>query len=68
MPEGQGEEHLMLNLLSIFAMVLYFNFARVAVNRITGREYDPSFKARLVEHIVEFSLNGLGGYEKEKPW
>ncbi|MCK4729521.1 MAG: CerR family C-terminal domain-containing protein [Desulfobacterales bacterium] len=65
MPEGLGEERLILNILSIFAMVLYFNFARVAVTRITGYEYDTAFKARLVEHIVEFSLKGLGGLEKE---
>lgn len=61
MPEGEGKEHLMLNILSIFATVLYFNFARVAVTRITGHEYDPAFKARLVKHIVEFSMKGLGG-------
>ncbi|MBN1840927.1 MAG: CerR family C-terminal domain-containing protein [Deltaproteobacteria bacterium] len=60
MPEGLGEEHLMLNILSIFAMVLYFNFARMAVTRITGREYNSAFEARLVKHIMEFSLKGLG--------
>lgn len=54
-----GEEDLLLNMLSIFAQVLYFNFARVPVTRITGREYDPVFRARLVEHITEFSLKGL---------
>ena len=59
MPEGLEEERLMLNILSIFAMVLYFNFARVAVSRITGRKYDSAFKARLVEHIMAFSLKGL---------
>lgn len=64
MPEGLGEERLMLNILSIFAMVLYFNFARVAVTRITGRQYDAAFKARLVEHIMAFSLRGLGFHEK----
>ena len=64
-PEGLGQERLMLNILSMFAMVLYFNFARVAVSRITGHEYDSAFKARLVEHITEFSLRGLGVSEKE---
>jgi AcrR family transcriptional regulator len=66
MPTGLGEEHLLLNILSIFAVVLYFNFARVAVTRITGRQYDSAFKAQLVEHIVEFSLRGLGVSEKEE--
>lgn len=61
MPEGEGKEHLVLNILSIFATVLYFNFARAAVTRITGREYDQAFKARLIKHIVEFSMKGLGG-------
>jgi AcrR family transcriptional regulator len=64
MSKGIGEERLMLNILSIFAMVLYFNFARVAVTRITGREYDSAFKARLVEHIIEFTHRALGGDKK----
>ena len=64
MPKELAEERLMLNILSIFAMVLYFNFARVAVSRITGRRYDSTFKARLVEHIMDFSLKGLGLDEK----
>jgi hypothetical protein len=46
-------------------MVLYFNFARVAVTRITGREYDEAFKTRLVEHITGFALAGLGVSEPE---
>ena len=63
--KGQGQERLDLNILSIFAMVLYFNFARAAVKHVTGREYDQDFKSQLVEHIVEFSLKGLGGGEQE---
>ena len=64
MPEGLSEERLMLNILSMFATVLYFSFAHVAVTRITGHEYDAAFKAQLVEHITEFSVKGLGGIEK----
>lgn len=60
-----GEEQMLLNIFSIFGMVLYFNFARVAVSRVTGREYDAAFKARLVEQITEFSLKGLGVTEME---
>ena len=67
MPEGIAEERMMLNILSMFAVVLYFNFARVAVTRITGREYDEAFKAQLVEHVIKFSHKGLGGSEKEGP-
>jgi len=40
-------------------MVIYFNFARLPVMRVTGREYDDDFKERLVEHIVKFSVTGL---------
>jgi AcrR family transcriptional regulator len=64
MPEGLAEERLMLNVFSIFATVLYFSFAQVAVTRITGREYDAVFKAQLIEHITEFSVKGLGGIER----
>ena len=67
MPEGLGDERLILNILSTFSMVLYFNFARTAVTRISGREYDPDFKSRLVEHIIEFSLKGLDVSEKVEP-
>jgi AcrR family transcriptional regulator len=59
-PDKVSEEEMLLNIFSIFAMVLYFNFARVAVSRLTGRKYDPSFRAQLVEQITQFSLRGLG--------
>ncbi|MDY6970807.1 MAG: CerR family C-terminal domain-containing protein [Thermodesulfobacteriota bacterium] len=60
LPEGLGEEGRLLKVLSVLGMVLYFNFAREAVMRITGREYSAAFKDRLVDHIIEFSLTGLG--------
>lgn len=65
MPKELAAEQLLLKIMSVFAMVLHFNFARVAVTRVTGREYDPTFKAQLVEHIVEISLKGIGGEKKE---
>jgi len=55
------KDALLLDLLSVFAMVLYFSFAREAVTRITGRGYDEDFKACLVKQIAEFSLQGLRG-------
>jgi AcrR family transcriptional regulator len=61
-----GEEQMLLNIFSIFAMVLYFNFARVAVSRLTGRKYDSAFRALLVEQITQFSLRGLGVGKMEK--
>jgi TetR/AcrR family transcriptional regulator, regulator of cefoperazone and chloramphenicol sensitivity len=65
LPDGMGEDRLMLDMFSILAMVIYFNFARIAVTRMTGHEYDHAFRRRLVEHIVEFSVSGLGVGEKE---
>ncbi len=65
-PDKVGEEEMLLNIFSIFSMVLYFNFARVAVSRVTGRTYDPSFRAQLVEQITQFSLRGLGTGKMEE--
>ena len=65
-PDKVSEEEMLLNIFSIFAMVLYFNFARGAVSRLTGRKYDPSFRAQLVEQITQFSLRGLGAGKMEE--
>jgi len=64
--DESDEERLLLNIFSVFAMVLYFNFARVAVSRITGRQYDAAFKTHLVEQITKFALTGMGLNETEK--
>lgn len=66
LPENAERERVMLDIVSIFAMVIYFNFARVPVMRVTGEEYDESFKDRLVEHIVRFCLTGLDMNRQEK--
>jgi len=68
LPADLGAEGLMLNVLSIFAQVLYFNFARIAVSNIVGREYDREFRAQLLDQIINFSLQGLGvvGREEER--
>jgi len=63
--EGVEAERMMLNIASIFAMVSYFNFARLPIMRVTGQEYDDPFKNRLVEHIVQFCLTGLAMNMKE---
>jgi AcrR family transcriptional regulator len=60
MPEDCDDQSICLNILSIFAQVLYFNFARDAVTRITGHTYDDAFKTRLVNHITQFSQSALG--------
>lgn len=43
-----------------------FNFARVAVSRLTGRKYDPACRALLAEQISRFSLRGLGAGNMEE--
>jgi AcrR family transcriptional regulator len=64
-PDDIEEEKLVLNIFSVLAMVLYFNFARTLISNFTGCDYDADFKRRLVDHIVEFSVNGLGAESKE---
>jgi len=66
-PEETEGESLTLKMMSINAMVHYFNFARLAITRLTGREYDPWFKNQLVKHIIDFSLYGLGVGKRKTP-
>ena len=65
LPDDIEEEKLVLNIFSVLAMVLYFNFARKLISSFTGCDYDADFKRRLIDHIVEFSINGLGAESKE---
>jgi len=64
-PQNLSQEALILKIMSIFSMVLHFNFARPAVTKVTGREYDTRFRAQLIRHITDFSLAGLKGQAKE---
>lgn len=57
---GMSEEELILNIFSVFSMVLYFNFARTAVSQLADKPYDPDFIRTLISHIVRFSLHGFG--------
>ena len=59
------EERLILNIESILGMIIHFNYFRPAITRFTGHAYDSSFKERLIEHIIDFSLYGLGVGKKE---
>jgi len=54
-----GEEDLLLAILSLLASVLFFNFARTAVTRITGRSYDRGFRSRLIHHITRHAMGGM---------
>lgn len=65
LPDDIEEEKLVLNIFSVLAMVLYFNFARILISSFSGCDYDANFKGRLVDHIVEFSINGLSAESKE---
>ncbi len=58
-PEGVDEDNLSFDILSIFGIILYFNYSRPMVTRITGKTYDADFKARLIDQLVRFSLYGL---------
>jgi len=59
------EERLILNIESILGMIIHFNYFRSVITRFTGHAYDSSFKKRLIEHIIDFSLYGLGVGKKE---
>jgi AcrR family transcriptional regulator len=61
LPAPVDEQRLKLITLSMFAQVLYFNFARPVVSMITGREYEPAFVQEIVDHITRFALHGLEG-------
>ena len=60
LPEHLNDEQLQLSIISIFAIIQHFSNMKVPVTRVTGRKYDKTFKALLVDHIVHFSLQGLG--------
>jgi len=41
-------------------MVLYFTFARPLITSFAGGQERNELETRLVDHIVPFSLNGVG--------
>jgi AcrR family transcriptional regulator len=65
LPDDIEEERLVLNIFSVFAMLHYFNFARPLISSFMGCENDADLQGRLVDHIVEFSINGLSANSKE---
>ncbi len=58
-PGEVDENKLSFDIMSIFGIILYFNYSRPMVSRITGKPYDADFKARLIDQMVRFSLDGL---------
>ena len=65
MPDTTRDKQMALNAFSILAMVLYFNLARPLITNFLGGHDDVDFKDRLIDHIVEFSLNGIGAGKEE---
>ena len=60
MPDTIDEKQMVLNVFSILSMVLYFNFARPLISSFIGGREGNELETRLVDHIVQFSLNGVG--------
>jgi AcrR family transcriptional regulator len=60
MPDTIDEKQMVLNVFSILSMVLYFNFARPLIASFVGGGEGNELETRLVDHIVQFSLNGVG--------
>ena len=58
------EEQFFLNTFTIMTMIMYFNYARPLIAGISGCEYNQD-KSRLIDHIVEFTINGMGIHAKE---
>lgn len=60
MAPDTSTEKLKLSVLSIFSQIVYFSSHRTLISLVAGREYDPEFIERIVDHITEFTLMGLG--------
>lgn len=63
LPEERAKLPLML--LSVSGQIMHFSLARQLVGKLTGKPYDQELVDELVEHIVEFSLKGMGINGKE---
>ena len=65
MPDTIDEKQMVLNVFSILSMVLYFNLARPLISSFVGGQEGNELETRLVDHIVQFSLNGVGTGREE---
>ena len=65
MPDTARENQMALNAFSILAMILYFNLARPLIISFLDGHGKVDVKDRLIDHIVEFSLNGIGAGREE---
>lgn len=62
-----NDANLSFDIMSIFGIILYFNYSRPMISRVAGKPYDADFKARLIEHVVRFSLYGMSSSSKCPP-
>ena len=65
MPEKIDDQQMALDAFSILALVFYFNFARPLIDTFLPDNGDDSFTERLFDHIVRFSINGIGAGKEE---
>lgn len=55
-----SDEDAFLCIASIVGQILHFVRARRIISRTTGRKYTKPFLDRIIRHITEFSLAGIG--------
>ena len=65
MPQTIDEKRMVLNVFSVLSMVLYFNFARPLIASFVGGRDGSDLQNRVIDHIVQFSLNGFAAREEE---
>ena len=65
MPVEIDDKQMALNAFSILAMVLYFNLAGPLIGNFFGGCGEDVFDKHLFDHVVRFSLNGIGAGTEE---
>jgi AcrR family transcriptional regulator len=60
------DDKLVINIMSMFSQIMFFNFSRVSVSMLTGKTYDQEFVNTLIEHITEFTLHGFSLISKKE--
>jgi AcrR family transcriptional regulator len=58
---GLSDEKALLCVVSLMGQLLHFVRARSIIERLCGRNYDEAFVEELCDHVVKFSLDGIGG-------
>jgi AcrR family transcriptional regulator len=54
------EEKASLIIASVFGQMYHFVRARHVITHVSGKEYNDEFIKDIIDHIVEFSLKGIG--------